>query len=101
MPATQPGDILHAATQHSLASQADAHYPCKDPAPCGRLPLPLQPPLFHRATTDLFKLFRTVYKLGGHDEVVRQKGWGEWRRQPLQCCAVKAVMSTKELRGFL
>ncbi|KAL4437509.1 hypothetical protein ABPG77_003490 [Micractinium sp. CCAP 211/92] len=33
------------------------------------------PPLFHRATMDLFKLFRTVYKLGGHDEVVRQKGW--------------------------
>lgn len=26
---------------------------------------------------DLFKLFRAVYRQGGHDEVVRQKGWGE------------------------
>ncbi|KAL4452081.1 hypothetical protein ABPG75_007743 [Micractinium tetrahymenae] len=37
--------------------------------------LDASPPLFHRAAMDVFKLFRAVYKQGGHDEVVRQKGW--------------------------
>lgn len=47
-------------------------------------PWPPQPPLFHRAAMDLLKLFRAVYKQGGHDEVVRHKGWGE--APPPPCC---------------